>query len=274
MKWLMYLVLIALAASSWMYFSKKGREIHDLNEQIIQIENIGDPNEELGGLRSKLGSLEGDRTLSGILLTFISAGIVGIIIVVYLLPFFAQRITHAVYDSAEMVERDVMHDARALVAQGEYHAAIEAFKEAAKAEPLNRLPWVEIAKIYKDNLEDPVAATETIRYALESQEWEINDAAYFLFRLAELYDEVLGDRASAISILHQVVEQFPRTRHSANATTRLHEWGADEAQMTEQQLVMPEPPPPPVMPEPPPPSVVGTRYEIPTAEEDEPGGRA
>ena len=138
-------------------------------------------------------------------------------VVVYLLPFFAQRITHAVYDSAEMIERDVMHDARALVAQGEYHAAIEAFKEAAKAEPLNRLPWVEIAKIYKDNLEDPESAIQTIRYALESQEWEINDAAYFLFRLAELYDEVQGDRATAIAILRQVVEQFPRTRHSANA---------------------------------------------------------
>jgi tetratricopeptide (TPR) repeat protein len=207
--------------------------------------------------------VKGDRTLSGILLTFVGAGIAGIVVVVYLLPFFAQRVTHAVYDSAEMIERDVMHDARVLVAQGDYHAAIEAFKEAAKAEPLNRLPWVEIAKIYKDNLEDPVSAIQIIRYALESQEWEINDAAYFLFRLAELYDEVQGDRATAIAILRQVVEQFPRTRHSANANARLHEWGADQ----DEQVVPQEP----AMPEPPPPSVVGTRYEIPAVEDDETG---
>jgi tetratricopeptide (TPR) repeat protein len=263
MKWLMYLVLFALAATSWMFFSNKGREIRVLNEKITGIENVGDTNDELPALKSQLDSLEGDRTLSGILLTFVGAGIAGIVVVVYLLPFFAQRITHAVYDSAEMIEKDVMHDARALVAQGDYYAAIEAFKEAAKADPLNRLPWVEIAKIYKDNLEDPEAAIQTIRYALESQEWEINDAAYFLFRLAELYDEVQGDRATAIAILRQVVEQFPRTRHSANANARLHEWGAGQ----EEQVVQQEP----AMPEPPPPSVVGTRYEIPSVEEDETG---
>lgn len=258
MKWLMYVILFALAVISWGFFAKKGAEIREINTQIERIENLGDPDEELAGVRSKLASAEGDRLLSGIMLTFISAAIAGIVIVVYLLPFFAQRITHAVYDSAEMVEKDVMHDARALVAQGEYHAAIEAYKQAAKAEPLNRLPWVEITKIYKDNLEDPHAAIETIRYALESQEWEVSDAAYFLFRLAELYDEVLGDRASAISILRQVVDEFPRTRHSANANTRLHEWGADQ-----------EAAPEPVAAASVVPATSGTtRYELPPMEDD------
>ena len=74
------------------------------------------------------------------------------------------------------------------------------------------------------------AAIQTIRHALESQEWEINDAAYFLFRLAELYDEVEGNRATAVAIMNQVIEQFPGTRHSANASHKLHEWSvADEA---------------------------------------------
>lgn len=227
MKWFMYFVLIVLGVISWGFFAKKGRELQKVQTEITRVEELGDPEGQLTGLRSKFSSIEGDRMLSGILLTFVSSGIAGIFVVVYLLPFFAQRVTHAVYDSSEMVEKDVMHDARVKVAQGEYHEAIESYKEAAKAEPLNRLPWVEIAKIYKDNLEDPQSAIDTIRYALESQEWEVNDAAYFLFRLAELYDEVLGDREAAITIMHQVVDQFPRTRHSANASTRLHEWGAD-----------------------------------------------
>ena len=229
MKWLMYIVLIAAVGGSWFMFSKTGEKIEKLNQEITVIDETGDPQGEVPEMRSKLGSLEGERTIEGILLTFLSAGLAGIFFVVYALPFFAQRVTHAVYDSAEMVERDVMHDARSLTAQGDYHGAIEAYKLAAAADPLNRLPWVEIAKIQKTNLEDPAAAIATIRHALESQEWELNDAAYFLFRLAELYDEVEGNRASAVAIMNQVIEQFPETRHSANARNKIHEWEVADA---------------------------------------------
>jgi hypothetical protein len=90
---------------------------------------------------------------------------------------------------------------------------------------MNRLPWVEIAKIHRDNLENPVAAIATLREALESHEWEVNDAAYFMFRIAELYDEDLANRETAIEILQQVCSELPETRHSANARHKLHEWG-------------------------------------------------
>ena len=230
MKWLMYLVLAGLVAGSWFIFTRTGKEMMALQHEITQVQDVGDPESKVADMKSKLDSMDGERTIEGILLTFLSAGLFGIFFVVYALPFFAQRATHAIYDSSEMMEKDVMHDARSLLAQGNYEGAIEAFKQAAAADPLNRLPWVEIAKIYKDHLDDPAAAVATIRHALESQEWEINDAAYFLFRLAELYNEVEGDRASAVAIMNQVVEQFPGTRHSANATHKLHEWAiADEA---------------------------------------------
>jgi hypothetical protein len=224
MKWMLILVLAVLMGGSWWFFAKKGREVEKIREEITRIEEKGDPDGILAKRKTEADSLDNEKTFSGILLTFVSAGFVGIFFVLYILPFFAQRVTHAVYDSAEMIERDVMHDARSLLAQGDYEGAIEAFKQAAAAEPLNRLPWVEIAKIYKDNLGDPNSAIATIRHALESQAWEVNDAAYFLFRLAELYDEVEGDRESAIAIMNQVVEQFPGTRHSANANHKLHEW--------------------------------------------------
>lgn len=229
MKWLMYLVLIVLVAGSWVLYSKSGAKMNDLKAQVTKLEAEGrmEEAEKTGVL---VNEAEGEKTFNGILLTFLSAGLVGIFAVVHLLPFFAQRLTHAVYDSGEMVEKDVMHDARSLMAQGDYEGAIAAFQQAAAADPLNRLPWVEIAKIQKDNLGDPHAAIGTIRHALESQAWEVNDAAYFLFRLAELYDEVEGDRASAVAIMNQVIEQFPGTRHSANASHKLHEWAtADEA---------------------------------------------
>ncbi len=257
MKWVAKLVLLFLVLGAWWVFSNKGKEIQTLERQITHLEETDFENEELPKLRTELDGLEGERTFTGILLTFLTAGLVGIVFVFVVLPMMAHKVTHAVYDSAEMLERDVMHDARALVAQGEYEAAIEAFKEAAKAEPLNRLPWVEIAKIYKDNLENPQAAIETIRSVLEGQEWEINDAAYFMFRLAELYDQEMGERESAVAILQQVVEQFPRTRHSANAKTRLHEWGYDEAATQQQQAASVQPPPP-----------EDIRYELPGIEDD------
>ncbi|MBJ7285089.1 MAG: tetratricopeptide repeat protein [Akkermansiaceae bacterium] len=235
MKWITCLVLAVLVGLSWMYYSKKGKEMADYKAKIVQIEETGDPESLVAKMEGELNSMEGERTFSGILVTFLGAGLVGIFFVVYLLPFFAQRVTHAVYDSAEMVEKDVMHDARSLTAQGDYLGAIEAYKIAAAADPLNRLPWVEIAKIQKMNLEDPAAAIQTIRYALESQAWEVNDAAYFLFRLAELYDEIDGNRESAIAIMNQVIDQFPETRHSANARNKLHEWSVAEAAAAAEQ---------------------------------------
>lgn len=226
MKWLVLLILLALLGGSWFVFDKAGKDMAGFQTKIEEAQNIGDTDAENKAVE-ELHGLEGQRLFMGILMTFFCAGVVGIVVVVYLLPFFAQRVTHAVYDSAEVAEHDVMHDARSLMAQGDYHGAIAAFQAAAAADPMNRLPWVEIAKIYKDNLGDPGGAIQTIRHALESQAWEINDAAYFLFRLAELYDEVEGDRASAIAILNQVVQQFPGTRHSANASHKLHEWEAE-----------------------------------------------
>ena len=95
----------------------------------------------------------------------------------------------------------------------------------AAADPLNRLPWVEISKIQLDELEDPAASVQTLRTAIEGQEWEENDAAYLMFRLAEIYNEHMSDRNSAASIMQQVIDQFPESRHSANARHKLREWG-------------------------------------------------
>jgi len=233
-KWLMYVVMLCVVGGSWVLFAKSGSDVTTKTEEMRKAQELGDPDNVVPRLEAEIGTLAGQKTFSGVLLAFVSAGLVGIFFVLQILPSFAHRLTHAIYDSAEMVERDVMHDARSLLAQGDYQGAIRAFREAAAADPLNRLPWIEIAKIHKERLGNPAAAVETIRYALESQEWEINDAAYFLFRLAELYDEVEGNRASAVAIMRQVVEQFPGTRHSANANHKLREWGIDKPMVTEE----------------------------------------
>jgi tetratricopeptide (TPR) repeat protein len=227
MKWLVYLVLAVFIGGSWFMYARAGDEIKVKTDVIRVLMEKGEPDSVTGKLQTEIDGIANQRIFSGVMLAFLSAGLVGIFFVLQILPTLAHRFTHAIYDSAEMMEYDVMHDARSLLAQGDYEGAIEAFKQAAAADPLNRLPWVEIAKIHKENLGNPAAAVDTIRHALESQEWEVNDAAYFLFRLAELYDEVEGDRASAVAIMQQVVEQFPGTRHSANASHKLYEWDVE-----------------------------------------------
>lgn len=220
-------VLLLLVAGSWIMFYKAGDEAKELQKQAEEIYEKGDFDEmeTLPALKSKINGIEGTRTFSGILLAFLSAGLIGIVFVVEVLPMLAQKMTHAVYDSGEQVEQDAYHDARVFMAQGEWESAIESFKQAAENDPLNRMPYIEIAKIQKNHLEDPAASILTLREAIEGHEWEEKDAAFLMFRLAELYDEDAGDRESAVAIMEQVMEQFPETRHSANARTKLHEWG-------------------------------------------------
>lgn len=230
-----YGVLIGLLALVWYWYAKTGQDSKQMASLIEELIGNGDPDGLVPKLKGELNSLEGQQTFNGILLAFLSAGLVGIVFVFDILPMIAHKATHAIYDSAEMMERDVMHDARALFAQGEYEGAIEAFRKAAAADPANRFPWIEIAKIQKDNLHDPASAIGTLREAVQSQEWEIDDAAFFLFRLVELYDESMEDRAAATEILNQIVALFPETRHSANAMHKLRDWeqqaaaAADEA---------------------------------------------
>lgn len=224
MKIFFHIVAILILACGWGLFIK-GRKDAEKNDKPSIVEQVeGEEHPETRARRTEIED-EGEAVFNGMLMAFLTAGYVGVLFVVYLLPSIAHKFTHAVYDSGEMVENDPMHDARALVAQGEYPEAIKAFEHAAKQDPTNRLPWVEIVKIQRDTLKDPDSAIDTIRHVLEHNVWDQRDAAYFLFRLAELYDEDKEDRMSAAQIMQQVLDQFPETRHYANARHKLHEWG-------------------------------------------------
>jgi len=147
----------------------------------------------------------------------------GIMFVLYILPTITDKATTAVLDSGELVESDPLHDARAASARGDYQEAIEVYKSVAEDQPYNRLPWVEISKIQHGKLEAPEAALKTLRDALESHDWAVNDAGFFMGRISDIYLEDLNDPDSSIMILNQMIELFPETRHSANATHKIHE---------------------------------------------------
>jgi tetratricopeptide (TPR) repeat protein len=226
-KLFLYLVFALAIGGAWWMYSGQIEKVEALDAEIKELTDAGtrEADEKLPAIKTKRYEAQGVQTFNGILLAFLSAGAVGILFVFQVLPAIAHKFTHAIYDSGEMVESDPMHDARSLFAQGDYEGAIESFREVAAADPSNRFPWVEIAKIQRDNLKDSEAAVETIRTALEGHEWEVDDAAFFMFRLAEIYNEDFENPEASVEILQQVCELFPETRHSANARHKLNEFG-------------------------------------------------
>ncbi|MGJ8698199.1 MAG: tetratricopeptide repeat protein [Verrucomicrobiaceae bacterium] len=150
----------------------------------------------------------------------------GFLVMTYVLPSFVDKMSEEMYGSTAEVEDDPLHDARAAMAQGDYHEAIRIFREVFQQNPEDRFPMVEIAKIQRDNLDSPALAVDTLKEALESKEWRENDAAFFMFRIADIYENDMDNHEGAIAILKQVLETLPDTRHSANATHKLRELGA------------------------------------------------
>src|SRR5690606_33214123 len=98
-KYLGIAILMLLVAGSWYKFYESGDEGRTLREQVYELESMGDPKEEVPALKVKMRSIEGQRVFSGILLCFLSAGLVGIVFVTQVLPVLAHKMTHAVYDS-------------------------------------------------------------------------------------------------------------------------------------------------------------------------------
>ncbi|MFP6884204.1 MAG: tetratricopeptide repeat protein [Roseibacillus sp.] len=216
-----WLIMIGMGPIQQEIPTEKELEIARQEGRIVE-DNYGE--ERIEGWKPR-GVSSGAKILVGIVLILVVATYSAIIFGTFMLPNLVHRFTHLFYGSSEEVEADPMHDARAFLARGDYEGAIAAYRAVALAQPENRFPWVEIAKIQHDKLDDCDASIETLRTALESRGWRVNDMAFFMFRLAELYEVDKEDKPRSVSILEQVVELFPETRHSANATHRLRELG-------------------------------------------------
>ena len=220
-------VLALLMGGCWFFFIQSGKQIVDLEKQVSELAEQGDREEKTPAIKVEIQGLEGQRVFNGILLVFLSMAVIGILFATLILPLLADKMSQAVYGGNEEIEDDPMRDARVLMAQGKWTEAIEAFHIAARSQELDQMPFIEIAKIQKNHLEDPAAAIETLRQAIQNHEWPQESLVFLMFQLAEIYDEALDDRAAAVIILEQVAEQFPETRHSAIANSKLRSWGME-----------------------------------------------
>ncbi|MFT5883387.1 MAG: tetratricopeptide (TPR) repeat protein [Crocinitomicaceae bacterium] len=152
----------------------------------------------------------------------------GLLFLIFVLPAISDGIARLMFsDPGGAAENDdAMREARSLQAQGDYVGAVESLRQVVTEDSQNRLAWADMAKIQMVQLEDAEGALAMLVEALSGCEWEVDDAAFFMFRISEVQLENMDNRDAAVQILQQVCATFPESRHSANATHQLRELGA------------------------------------------------
>jgi tetratricopeptide (TPR) repeat protein len=147
----------------------------------------------------------------------------GLLAVKFVLPWLGDIMGEAVFSSGEKVEQDQMTKAAARIAQGDYKGAIEHYEKMLEDKPDDPFPVAEIAKVYAERLRDPQAALKALEEHLQSKDWPVDDAAFIMFRIADVHLTHRHDYDAARDMLEQVIGNFPNTRHSANAHHRMSE---------------------------------------------------
>jgi len=168
-----------------------------------------------------------DISIFSRLFSTICAGIyIGLLGVFYVLPALSQKAAQSMFsDSNQKADQDLLHDARVLMAQGDYESAVIAYRKAIIKDPSNRLAWTDMAKLYAEKLEQPLLAASSLREAYDEHDWEEEDAAFLLFRTSEWQLGGCEDQEAGAATLSEVIRKFPGTRHSANATQQLRQLG-------------------------------------------------
>ena len=147
----------------------------------------------------------------------------GVLAVLYVLPSMVDRVSEEMMGSTAEVDDDPLDEARDAVEEGEYPEAIAVYRKFWLENPGKRLPILEIAKIQREHLESPAAAISTLEEGLEEHDWEEDDAAFLMFRIAEIYEEDLDDREKVTEMMERVMKELEGTRHAGNAAQKLRE---------------------------------------------------
>ncbi len=176
---------------------------------------------------------------SRLFITLATGIFIGFIAIFYVLPAISQKAAQSMYDdSGAEPDKDILQDARALMAQGEFDQAVVAYRLALEKEPSNRLGWTDLGKLYGEKLEQPQIAASVLREGFDAHEWEEEDGAFLLFRAADWHFDRCDDQEAGAAILVEVMEIYPKTRHSANAMQTLRKLGYEvEIEVVEEALV-------------------------------------
>ncbi|MGV3663650.1 MAG: tetratricopeptide repeat protein [Prosthecobacter sp.] len=147
----------------------------------------------------------------------------GLLMVKYVIPWIGDVMGEAVFSSGEKMEQDEMTKAAASISQGDYEGAIGHYEKMLEEKPDDPFPVAEIAKIHAERLHDPASALQVLSDHLQSKDWPVDDAAFIMFRIADVHLTHRHDFEAARDMLEQVIGNFPNTRHSANAHHKIGE---------------------------------------------------
>ncbi len=156
----------------------------------------------------------------------------GFLFVTVVLPQIGDALGTVMYSSGEEIKADEGMKAAAKMASGDYEGAIEEYEKALAEKPDDTFTISEVAKIKGDKLEQPDEALTYLQEHLEAREWPQDDAAFLMFRIADIYTHA-ESWDSAKSVLEQIIGDFPGTRHSSTAKHRISE--LDQAQFKQLQ---------------------------------------
>ena len=147
----------------------------------------------------------------------------GFLVVKFVMPWFGDALGEAMFSSGEKIEQDEMMKAAACISQGDYEGAIEHYEKMLEEKEDDPFPVAEIAKVCAERLRDPQRALQVLETHLQSKDWPVDDAAFIMFRIADMHQTHLKDLDAARHMLEQVIGHFPSTRHSANAHHKIGE---------------------------------------------------
>jgi hypothetical protein len=147
----------------------------------------------------------------------------GILAVLYVLPVMVDKVSEEMMGSTAEVDDDPLDEAREAVADEDYPEAISIYRKFWLENPEERHPLVEIAKIQREHLKSPAAAVSTLEEGLDEHDWPEDDAAFLMFRIAEIYEEDLDNKDQVIKVMKRTVQELEGTRHAGNAAHKLRE---------------------------------------------------
>lgn len=149
-----------------------------------------------------------------------SAG--GMLVVTMVMPAIGESIGHLFYNPNEKIEKSPHAGALVAQAHGDYESAVQEYLKAFAQDPHDMLALSEVAKIECEHLKNPGAAADILEQALQ-REWTQEDAAFLTSRLVDVYWKYQRNFRDARSLLMQIIETMPGTKHSANAQHKLQE---------------------------------------------------
>jgi tetratricopeptide (TPR) repeat protein len=111
--------------------------------------------------------------------------------------------------------------AESYAARGDYERAVTAFEEAIAEDPTDPQPYVRVARLQRDRMNEPEAAASWFRRALRDAALSPSLHLLTLRELVELYDGRLGQPERAAPLLARLADEQAGTPDGAWAVEEL-----------------------------------------------------